>query len=187
MLPEGTQAGLAALKIPEIADVSSATASRKVDLGSTQPLGTLAQELADVALLGAELEDVAKPVAQKPAPARADVSQLAQKPSPAKVEVSKPVEAKSVSSKPAAPKLDDPTIATGSLNEFGELTLLATGEWQAMQRSDTKTETKPEAKPAKAAELSGAEALSLISKPSDDGLALMPDPQVEPKRAANGE
>ncbi|HEY5754233.1 MAG TPA: glycosyltransferase [Steroidobacter sp.] len=158
-LPEGTQAGLAALKIPEISEVSSATASRKADIGSTQPLGTLAQELADVALLGAELADVSKPVS-KPA-------------------VSKPVE-----SKPVAPKLDDSTIATGSMNEFGELTLLATGEWQAMQRSDTKPETKAEAKPA---ELSGAEALSLISKPAADGLTLMPEPRVEPKRAANGE
>lgn len=173
VLPEGTQAGLAALKIPEIADVSSATASRKADLGSTQPLGTLAQELADAALLGAELGDVFKPEATKP-----EVSQL-----PA----SKPVESKPAASKSVEPKLEDSTIATGSMNEFGELTLLATGEWQAMQRSDTKTETKPEAKAAKPAELSGAEALSLISKPAPDSLALMPEPQVETKRAANGE
>jgi glycosyltransferase involved in cell wall biosynthesis len=162
-LPEGTQAGLAALKIPEISEASAATASRKADIGATQPLGTLAQELADVALLGAELTDVSKP-APKPA-------------------VSKPVDSKPVQSKPVEPKLED-TIATGSMNEFGELTLLATGEWQAMQRSDTKPETKPEAKPA---ELSGAEALSLISKPAADGLTLMPEPRVEPKRAANGE
>ncbi len=57
------------------------------------------------------------------------------------------------------------------MTEFGELTLLATGEWQAMQRSDTKPETKADAakpatkaEPAKPAELSGAETLSLISK-----------------------
>jgi hypothetical protein len=167
-LPEGTQAGLAALKIPEIAEVSSAIASRKVDLGSTQPLGTLAQDLADMALMGAELADVSKPAAAKP-------------------EVSKPVESKQVEKKKAEPKADDSTIATGSLNEFGELTLLATGEWQAMQRSDTKTETKSEPKAAKPAELSGPEALSLISKPAPDELSLLPEPQVEPKRAANGE
>jgi glycosyltransferase involved in cell wall biosynthesis len=181
-LPEGTQAGLAALKLPEIADVSAATASRKVDLGSTQPLGTLAQELADAALLGAELADVSKPAskleASKPA---------VSKPVASKAVESQPVESKLVQSKPVEPKPDDSTIATGSLNEFGELTLLATGEWQAMQRSDTKPETKSEAKAAKPAELSGAEALSLISKPAADGLALMPEPLVEPKRAANGE
>jgi glycosyltransferase involved in cell wall biosynthesis len=171
-LPEGTQAGLAALKIPEIADVSAATASRKVDLGSTQPLGTLAQELADVALLGAELEDVSKPAAKLEA---------------AKPVEAKPVQSQPIQSRPVVPKPEDSTIATGSLNEFGELTLLATGEWQAMQRSDTKPETKPEAKVAKPAELSGAEALSLISKPAADELALIPEPQVEPKRAANGE
>jgi glycosyltransferase involved in cell wall biosynthesis len=174
-LPEGTQAGLAALKIPEIADVSSATASRKVDLGSTQPLGTLAQELADVALLGAELEDVSKPASKLEAAKTVESKPLA----------SKAVELQPVQSKPIAPKPEDSSIATGSLNEFGELTLLATGEWQAMQRSDTKTETKPAA--PKATELSGAEALSLISKPAADGLALAPEPQVETKRAANGE
>lgn len=157
-LPEGTQAGLAALKLPETVDVSSATASQKADISSTQPLGTLAQDLANGALSGKDLEDVFKP------------------------EVSKPVETKAVEPKPV-----EQPVASGSMTEFGELTLLATGEWQAMQRSDTKTETKAE--PAKPAELSGAEALSLISKPAtaSDELALLPEPQVESKRAANGE
>jgi hypothetical protein len=80
------------------------------------------------------------------------------------------------------------------MTEFGELTLLATGEWQAMQRSDTKTETKAEAKsePAKPAELTGAETLSLISTAAavaDESRvqsALLAAPAVEPKRAANG-
>jgi hypothetical protein len=106
----------------------------------------------------------------------------------------------------------EPPLATGSLNEFGELTLLATGEWQAMQRSDTKSETKTDVaqaeaksttsdtaatKPAespKAADLSGAETLSLISNPAADPsateptikLAVLPEPPVESKRAANG-
>lgn len=187
-LPEGTQAGLAALKIPEMPDVSSSTANRKVDLGSTQPLGTLAQELADVALLGAELDDVFTPAASNSEASRPSASKSPDSDSLASKPVeSKPVASKPVEVKPVEPKADDSTIATGSMNEFGELTLLATGEWQAMQRSDTKTETKPAAKADKPAELSGAEALSLISKPAADGLALMPEPQVETKRAANGE
>ena len=125
-LPEGTMAGLAALKLP-IED-ASAKVEEKIDIGSTQPLGT------------------------------------------------------------------------GSMTEFGELTLLATGEWQAMQRSDIKPAAKAEPPKVEAkadsAELSGADALSLISKaalPTEPEaeptvqLALLPDREVEPKRAANGE
>ncbi len=188
-LPEGTQAGLAALKLPEIADVSSATANQKLDIGSTQPLGTLAQDLANAALAGEDLADVFMPELSKPAATAAA--------------------AKAIDLKPLDPT-PEPPIANGSMTEFGELTLLATGEWQAMQRSDAKAESKAEAKaeskieakaaakleskgdantgPVKTAELSSAETLSLISMPaaSSDELTLLPEPEAEPKRAANG-
>ncbi len=53
-------AGLAALKWPTSADVTSATGKQKVDIGSTQPLGTLAQDLANSALAGKDLAEVSK-------------------------------------------------------------------------------------------------------------------------------
>ncbi|WP_161812700.1 glycosyltransferase [Steroidobacter agaridevorans] len=175
-LPEGTMAGLAALKWPTTADVTSATGKQKVDLGSTQPLGTLAQDLANAALAGKD----SSPTQSLELPA--DLL-----PQRHVIEAVSPP----VSPQPAA----EAPIATGSMTEFGELTLLATGEWQAMQRSDTKPEAKKDAakpEPAKPAELNGAEALTLISKsapvagePAAD-LALLPEPAVEPKRAASG-
>jgi hypothetical protein len=267
-LPEGTLAGLAALKWPmtedvtsTTADVSSATGKQKVDIASTQPLGTLAQELANAALAGKDLGEVAKPAASKSDVFKLDSSSTQSLELPDDLFLSRHVvETVSPPSLPAA----EPPIATGSMTEFGELTLLATGEWQAMQRSDTKPETKTEsakaeakadttkpatsaiattpepkadaAKPATnsvaakptmkadetksvaadvatkpsgaattpeiqsgmktgdagSAELSGPETLSLISTPDVSStdptvkLALLPDPAIEPKRAANG-
>jgi glycosyltransferase involved in cell wall biosynthesis len=76
--------------------------------------------------------------------------------------------------------------------DFSELTLITTGAWQAMQRQGA----EPQAEPMKAEELSGAEALSLISKPTTADkadaamhaalqLALLPEPRAEAKLAAN--
>lgn len=99
-----------------------------------------------------------------------------------------PAPAKAENAPPAQPV--DP--ASTNLTEFGELALLATGEWQAMQRSDVKAEPKPD--PAATGELNGPEALSLISTPAPKAesadptiqLAILPDAEAEPKRAANG-
>lgn len=192
-LPEGTMAGLAALKWPTAADVTSATGKQKIDIGSTQPLGTLAQDLANAALAGKDLADAAKPDISK-----SDSSPTQSLELPADLLPQRHV-VETVSSPVSPQPAAEPPVATGSMTEFGELTLLATGEWQAMQRSDTKPETKtdaaktgtnPEAKPepAKPAGLSGAETLSLISKPASvaDEFALLPEPAAEPKRAANG-
>ena len=75
--------------------------------------------------------------------------------------------------------------------DLGELSLMATGVWAAAPRSGTPTKSETET----ADELSGAEALSLISEPveqtigsTDPTLKLetLPDPASEPKLAANG-
>lgn len=217
-LPDGTQAGLAALKVPATVDTASTTAQQKIDISSTQPLGTLAQDLANAALAGKDLAEVSKPdvskpdvfdldaqlaalnwADSKPAVATSDHKLEAARSADPKPAVAtapslelplelpqRPAKSATASSAPSAP-VEQP-IATGSMTEFGELTLLATGEWQAMQRSDlVKPETKVE--PAKPAELSDTQTLSLISKPAPvvDELALLPEPKVEPKRAANGE
>lgn len=217
-LPDGTQAGLAALKVPATVDTASTTAKQKIDISSTQPLGTLAQDLANAALAGKDLAEVSKPDVSKPDVFDLDAQLAAlnwadSKPAVAtsdhKLEAARsadpkpavatdpslelPLElpqrpAKSATASSAPPAPVEQPIATGSMTEFGELTLLATGEWQAMQRSDlVKPETKVE--PAKPAELSDTQTLSLISKPAPvvDELALLPEPKVEPKRAANGE
>jgi hypothetical protein len=90
-------------------------------------------------------------------------------------------------------KVESPPAS--NLTEFGELALLATGEWQAMQRSDVKSETKADT--AATGELNGPETLSLISNPAPAPkaqsadptiqLALLPDPAAETKRAVNGQ
>jgi hypothetical protein len=98
-------------------------------------------------------------------------------------------------STPVAAAESAPTPAHASSgHDFSELALMATGQWQAMQRSDEKPATNQQS--AKSDELTGPEALSLITKPAPEvepapeptvQLALLPDPQIEPKRAANGE
>ena len=76
--------------------------------------------------------------------------------------------------------------------DLGELSLMATGVWAAAPRpaTPTKSETKETAD-----ELSGAEALSLISEPVEQSigstdptlkLETLPDPASEPKLAVNG-
>jgi glycosyltransferase involved in cell wall biosynthesis len=210
-LPEGTMAGLAALKWPTSTDVMAATGKQKVDIGSTQPLGTLAQDLANSALAGKDLAEASKPEVAKPDNSPTQSLELPTDLLPQRHLV------EALSAPAPQPPAAEQSIANGSMNEFGELTLLATGEWQAMQRSDIKSETKTDAaksetkgagkddaaKPAaktevaRPAELSGAETLSLISKPVPTAdqpateptleLALLADPAVEPKRAANGE
>jgi glycosyltransferase involved in cell wall biosynthesis len=211
-LPEGTMAGLAALKWPTTADVTSTADKDRVDLGTTQPLGTLAQDLANAALAGEDLADVSKQDVSKPDGLTTQSLEL-----PADVLPQRHV-VQSISTPATLEPATEAPIATGSMTEFGELTLLATGEWQAMQRSDSKPETpaaksetnigaKGEAEPKAAAEakseaktegrpqsaspveLSGVETLSLIATsaaPVADDLALLPEPAVEPKRAANG-
>ena len=159
--------------LPEIAllpvesNVSSVAAEpEKIDLGSTQPLGILAQELANAALPSLDMPSLELP---------ADVL-----PPPSPVEAAVVVDA--VVEK--APTVDP---ASTNLTEFGELALLATGEWQAMQRSDVKAETKTDA--AATGELNGPETLSLISKPAPKAETADPtiqlEPEVEAKRAAN--
>jgi len=202
-LPEGTMAGLAALKWPTTADVTSTTADvasaanltaatgkRKIDLGSTQPLGTLAQELANSALAGKDFAELATPEVSKPNGSPTRSLEL-----PDDFLLTRHLD-EAVSPPVSPPPAAEPPLATGSMTEFGELTLLATGEWQAMQRSDIKSEAKadgakPQAKAelAGAAELSGAETLSLISQSAATAAAepaVLADPVVAPKRAANG-
>jgi glycosyltransferase involved in cell wall biosynthesis len=233
-LPEGTMAGLAALKWPTSADVTSAIDKQKtttfattadplatspgaqIDLGSTQPLGTLAQDLANAALAGKDLAEVSRSDFSK-----ADSSPTQSLELPSELLPQRHVLEAISPAAPPPPAAEAP-IATGSMTEFGELTLLATGEWQAMQRSDTKSETKTdsakldatkpdamrldaakaetssaraETKPAKSFELSGVETLSLISQTATTAaeaaeptieLGLLREPAGETKRAANG-
>jgi hypothetical protein len=211
-LPEGTLAGLAALKWPTAADVTSTTGKQKVDLGSTQPLGILAQELANSALAGKDVVDVSKPDNARQGASEPDLLQTQSLELPADLLPQRHI-LEPVTPPASQPPAAEAPIANGSMTEFGELTLLATGEWQAMQRSDRKSEAKPEpkaeandlagtkpevkAQASQSAELSGAETLSLISKsaPAADKpateptlqLAARPSSEVEPKRAVNGE
>jgi len=203
-LPEGTIAGLAALKWPTIEDVSSVSSAesaatavasaathvapttadvtssadqQQIDIGSTQPLGTLAQEIANSALAGKDFADLvssprvgsdladsanakvpsfeaSKPDASVTAASKSAVSKSGGSPTQS-LELPDDFllarhDFESVSA-PASPPAEEPPLATGSMTEFGELTLLATGEWQAMQRSDTKSDTEMKADATKSA------------------------------------
>jgi hypothetical protein len=77
--------------------------------------------------------------------------------------------------------------------DLGELSLMATGVWAAAPRSNTPA--KSDKKDLTIDELSGAEALSLISEPAEQMIAstdptlkleTLPDPANKPKLAVNG-
>lgn len=154
-----------------LATEQPAAGAQKPDIGSTQPLGILAQELADAALPAIDLAELPTlDGSQAPDVSVSDVQA-------------------------AAEEAPAPEARASNLTEFGELALLATGEWQAMQRSDVKPETKTDT--AATGEINGPETLSLISKPAlapkaDSAdptlqLALLPEAEVGPKRAVNGQ
>lgn len=139
----------------------------KSDFERTQPLEKLPE--AEMQATASVPAIVAEPVA----PAVAAVPQV-----PA------PVAELKKAQEPAAP----------ATNQFGELALLSTGAWAAMQRSDVKSETPPANSAAQGDELDDTETLSLISTPAAQAeesaestlpLALLPEPAIEPKRAAN--
>ncbi|MBL8268135.1 glycosyltransferase [Steroidobacter sp.] len=183
--PAATPAAAAAK--PAASEVTLLPASEaKPDINSTQPLGILAQELANSAL---------PPGATAPAATKTESkSELAQAQARAQAlelpdDILPPGSATTSARALEAPATAKPVVETSSsMTEFGELALLATGEWMAMQRA---AENKPDPKALSAKtdgtgshELNGQEALSLISTPVQ-GAATAPA-NVEPKRAANG-
>jgi hypothetical protein len=200
MLPETALLG------PMDSNVSTPASAEKIDLGSTQPLGTLAQELENSLLPLLELPaDIVPPVAAvKAATIQAPVAVEDAAPTleiPGLVEMVRAAEAPVPTAKPVVAEKKAATIepmppASNLLTEFGELALLATGEWQAMQSADVKSDAK-KSDTAATGELNGPETLSLISNPAPSAkaesadptlqLALLPDPAVEPKRAVNGQ
>jgi glycosyltransferase involved in cell wall biosynthesis len=74
--------------------------------------------------------------------------------------------------------------ASTNLTEYGELALLGTGEWLAMQRSDDNVESKKNTTATH--ELNGPETLSLISTPTPTTQRALSDPKIESKRVVNG-
>lgn len=180
--------------------VTPAAAAAKPDIDSTQPLGILAQELANSALPPGQAE--ARPSA---APVKAESkSEVAQAQARAKAQAQSralelpedilpPGSATTTLRALEAPAADkaaakaSPVETSSSMTEFGELALLATGEWMAMQKAESKPD--PKAVTAKTEstgshELNGQEALSLISTPVEN--AATAQASTEPKRAANG-
>lgn len=112
-------------------------------------------------------------------------------------------EAKPSTARPGNADVKSPPTATSSMTaalekwnssfDLGELSLMATGMWAATPRANSSA--KADANDPKGEELSGAEALSLISKPAE-GLAastdptlkleVLPDSATKPKLAVNG-
>lgn len=173
MLPE---AALLQFPEPSVAPSPSSTAAgvaekvEKIDLGVTQPL----EMLPEAALLAT--------VPANPSTVDSSPTQSLELPASVLPPVAEPIVV------PAA-VTPEPTVPS---DEFGGLSLMATGAWPAMQRATETKDSEPEA-----AELNGPETLSLITKQTPSAakpefeptlqLALLPDPEAEPKRAANGE
>ena len=182
-----------------------ATASKNEPVAS--PLGRLAKALASATVPHAP-QTVATSSAMA-GPARAEskssVANIQTSPSSTTSDSKRaPTPSFGTKPTPARPAANDakPATATSSMTaalekwnssfDLGELSLMATGVWAAAPRpaTPTKSETKETAD-----ELSGAEALSLISEPVEQSigstdptlkLETLPDPASEPKLAVNG-
>jgi glycosyltransferase involved in cell wall biosynthesis len=169
------------------------------DIESTQPLGILAQELANAALPAAEASGSAPTDSARSSSDSLDallmesLGQAAPTATPEKTPLEKTSPENTSAAKPS-PAEASSSAATPSTNftEFGELALLATGEWQALQSMDVNSTTNSGT--AATDELSAPEALSLISTsvpaaksgtPAAAELSVMPEESVEPKRAAS--
>lgn len=190
-----SQEALLGLPEPSVAPSPASTAVaenvEKIDLGMTQPL----EMLPEAALMSTVPVVTPPPATEAAKPSVVDISPTQSLELPASVLPPgvptavviplPPIAAPAVVTAPVA-VAPEPTIPS---DEFGGLTLMATGAWPAMQRA---TETKDnDTQP----ELNGPETLSLITKQAPAAtefeptlqLALLPDPAPEPKRAANGE
>lgn len=198
MLPESA---LMQLPEPSVAPLPPITAAvkaepvEKIDLGVTQPLEML-PEAALLATVSATTPVQAMDVAN---PSSVDLSQtqhlelpaaVLPPGAPSTVVIPLPSSTSPVDVSPAATVAQEPAAPS---DEFAGLSLMATGAWTATERSP---ETKAQGNETRSAELNGPETLSLITnqaaavRPDHEAtlqLALLPDPEAEPKRAANGE
>lgn len=188
------------------------TPMQKVEPAAS-PLGRLAKALASASIPPAPPAAAPTSVAKAPAiePARAEAKPSIGNRPAASSQTSdpKPASAPSLDTKPSTPgpgasDVKSPVGATSSMAaalekwnssfDLGELSLMATGMWAAAPRSNAPA--TPETKDASADELSGAEALSLISESATEEtiastdptlqLEALPDAATKPKLAVNG-
>jgi glycosyltransferase involved in cell wall biosynthesis len=180
-------------RVQTLRETASVPAAPKVAAAST-PAPVPARPKAEPE--ASPLGRLAKALAAAPMPQAPSASETQRLPTPG-------FAAKASSARPAATDAKSSTAATSSMTaalekwnssfDLGELSLMATGVWAAAPRSTSKPETKTTA----ADELSGAEALSLISDPSAEQtiastdptlkLETLSDPATEPKLAANAQ
>jgi glycosyltransferase involved in cell wall biosynthesis len=182
------------------ADVSPAQASAvaappaSLPEQAAEPVSTIADPSPKIEL--SLTPDVSAPV-EKVEPAASPLGRLAKALASATV---LPVASTSAASTATAGDVKLSPNATSSMTaalekwnssfDLGELSLMATGMWAAAPRSNANT--RPEAK--RTGELSGAEALSLITEQAEEiiastdptlKLATLPEPGTAPKLAAN--
>jgi glycosyltransferase involved in cell wall biosynthesis len=146
------------------------------------PLGRLAKALASAAVPPAVVASESPRVEAK--------SNIGNIPTPSRPAVTSDAK----SSPPATSSMTAALEKWNSSFDLGELSLMATGMWAAAPRS---TAAQPETKSTSGDELSGAEALSLISDASMEQtiaatdptlkLEILADPATEPKLAANAQ
>ncbi|MBM0104544.1 glycosyltransferase [Steroidobacter sp. S1-65] len=167
---------------------------KKTAFDSPQPMGMFSQALANATLRLAAFTAKAAEASQAPSneqPAKATATLVSARPAVDKNAATSPES--SVAHEQGRDSAQVTSTGPTTNNEsVSELALLATGQWMTMQWPGVKSEPTHR----NGEELSGAEALSLISTPAPDTtsdasrdptvkLALLQDPAAEPKRAAN--
>lgn len=189
---------VAPAKVEVVAMAGPAAGAKDADSSGTHPLEVPAPKVAAAVAPEPKAEPAASPLgrlakalatASVPhAPVTSD-TQRVPAPTFANVSPARPAKSDAKSSTAATSSMTAALEKWNSSFDLGELSLMATGVWAAAP-------SKPETKSTTSEELSGAEALSLISEPLEQTIAstdptlrleVLADPTTEPKLAANAQ
>lgn len=196
--PVPTLANAAPFELPETATLSPPTAAapsaapekaEKADVvqPAASPLGRLAKALASASMPHA-------PAPSRAAASMSDTQRVATSTFASRASAARSTTSDAKSAPTATSSMTAALEKWNSSFDLGELSLMATGMWAAAPRSGATA--KPDTKSASADELSGAEALSLISEPAEQTIAstdptlkleALPESATEPKLAANAQ
>ena len=194
---DADSSGTHPLEVPAPKVAASVAPEPKAEPAAS-PLGRLAKALATASAPHTPVASESPRVETKPRvvniptpsrPAATSDTQRVPTPTFANVSPARPAPSDAKSSTTATSSMTAALEKWNSSFDLGELSLMATGVWAAAP-------SKPETKSTASDELSGAEALSLISEPLEQTIAstdptlkleVLADPTTEPKLAANAQ
>jgi hypothetical protein len=194
---DADSSGTHPLEVPAPKVAASVAPEPKAEPAAS-PLGRLAKALASASVPNASVASELPRIESKPRieniptpsrPAATSDTQRVPTPTFANVSSARPAPSDAKSSTGATSSMTAALEKWNSSFDLGELSLMATGMWAAAP-------SRPETKSTASDELSGAEALSLISEPLEQTIAstdptlkleVLADPTTEPKLAANAQ